>query len=196
MVFIGGGGAFSSPKAPKLLFFGTGAKPEHLRQGRRIRCAHGREVALALTVEWGSDTVEAAMRMHNPPHPGRIIKEAIEAIPMSVTAFAAHIGVSRVAVSRVLNEKAGVTPEMSIKISEAFGQNSPDIWFNRASCKITKKRALQIQLPRRYFGLFRRQSCYAGSYPHPYFGCKILVFMRLQAGYCCKIVKTKELFAK
>lgn len=32
--------------------------------------------------------------------------------------------------SRVLNERAGVTPEMSIKISEAFGQNSPDIWFN------------------------------------------------------------------
>ena len=70
------------------------------------------------------------MRMHNPPHPGRIIKEAIEAIRMSVTGFAAHIGVSRVALSRVVNEKAGVTPEMSIKISEAFGQNSPDIWFN------------------------------------------------------------------
>ena len=69
------------------------------------------------------------MRMHNPPHPGRIIKEAIEALPMSVTGFAAHIGVSRVALSRVLNQKAGVTPEMSIKISEAFGQDSPDIWF-------------------------------------------------------------------
>lgn len=70
------------------------------------------------------------MRMHNPPHPGRIIKEAIQAIPMSVTGFAAHIGVSRVALSRVLNEKAAITPEMSIKISEAFGQDSPDIWFN------------------------------------------------------------------
>jgi addiction module HigA family antidote len=68
--------------------------------------------------------------MHNPPHPGRIIKEAIEAIPMSITGFAAHIRVSRVALSRVLNERAGVTPEMSIKISEAFGQDSPDIWFN------------------------------------------------------------------
>jgi addiction module HigA family antidote len=73
---------------------------------------------------------EATMRMHNPPHPGRIIKEAIEAIPMSVTGFAEHIGVSRVALSRILNERAGITPEMSIKISEAFGQNSPDIWFN------------------------------------------------------------------
>jgi antitoxin HigA-1 len=70
------------------------------------------------------------MRMHNPPHPGRIIKDAIQAIPMSVTAFAAHIGVSRVALSRVLNQKAGVTPEMSIRISEAFGQDSADIWFN------------------------------------------------------------------
>jgi len=70
------------------------------------------------------------MPMHNPPHPGRIIKEAIESLPMSITAFAAHIGVSRVALSRVLNEKAAVTPEMSIKISQAFGQDSPEIWFN------------------------------------------------------------------
>ena len=70
------------------------------------------------------------MRMHNPPHPGRIVKDAIAAIPMSVTAFAAHIGVSRVALSRVFNERAGITPEMSIRISEALGQDSPDIWFN------------------------------------------------------------------
>jgi len=70
------------------------------------------------------------MRMHNPPHPGRIIKDAIAVIPMSVSGFAAHIGVSRVALSRVLNEKAGVTPEMSMRINEAFGQESPDIWFN------------------------------------------------------------------
>jgi addiction module HigA family antidote len=91
------------------------------------------------------------MRMHNPPHPGRIIKEAIEALPMTVTAFAAHIGVSRVALSRVLNEKAAVTPEMSIRISEAFGQNSPDIWFNiqndndfwRASQAMTRRKKIE-----------------------------------------------------
>ena len=69
------------------------------------------------------------MRMYNPPHPGRIIKEALESIPMSVTAFARHIGVSRVMLSRVLNQRAGITPEMSIKISEAFGQGHGDIWF-------------------------------------------------------------------
>jgi addiction module HigA family antidote len=70
------------------------------------------------------------MRMHNPPHPGRALKEALESIPMSVTAFAAHIGVSRVALSRVLNERAGFTPDMSIRVSQAFGQGTHgDIWF-------------------------------------------------------------------
>lgn len=50
-------------------------------------------------------------------------------MPMSVTDFAAHIGVSRVTLSRVLNGHAGITPDMSIKISQAFGQPSTDIWF-------------------------------------------------------------------
>jgi len=69
------------------------------------------------------------MRMYNPPHPGTIIKDGLENIPMSVTAFAKHIGVSRVTLSRVLNGRSGITPEMSLKISEAFGQGSSDIWF-------------------------------------------------------------------
>ena len=67
--------------------------------------------------------------MYNPPHPGRILKDAIENIPMSVTAFADHIGVSRVTLSRVINCRAGITPEMSIKLSQAFGQPTSDIWF-------------------------------------------------------------------
>jgi addiction module HigA family antidote len=69
------------------------------------------------------------MPMFNPPHPGGIVKEALESIPMTVTEFAEYIGVSRVALSRVLNGRAGITPEMSIKISQAFGQPSTDLWF-------------------------------------------------------------------
>lgn len=70
------------------------------------------------------------MRMFNPPHPGRIIKDALPEIPMTVSEFAAHIGVSRVTLSRVINCHAGITPEMSIKLSQAFGQGEPgDIWF-------------------------------------------------------------------
>jgi len=73
------------------------------------------------------------MRMYNPPHPGRILKEALENVPITVTDFAAHIGVARVTLSRVLNCRAGITPEMSIKLSAAFGQPSPDLWFKMQS---------------------------------------------------------------
>jgi len=69
------------------------------------------------------------MQMYSPAHPGLVIKEALESIPMSITQFAAYIGVSRVTLSRVLNGRAGVTPEMSIKISQAFGQEPTDLWF-------------------------------------------------------------------
>jgi addiction module HigA family antidote len=48
------------------------------------------------------------MRRFNPPHPGRIIKDALPEIPMTVTQFAAHIGVSRVTLSRVINERAAI----------------------------------------------------------------------------------------
>jgi antitoxin HigA-1 len=77
----------------------------------------------------GITTREMKMQMFNPPHPGHAIKEALGYIPMTVTEFAAYIGVSRVALSRVLNGRAGVTAEMSIKISEAFGQGTSAIWF-------------------------------------------------------------------
>ena len=69
------------------------------------------------------------MRMFNPPHPGRILKEALEHMPMTVTQFAAHIGVSRVTLSRVVNCRAGFTAEMSLKVSEALGQGTSGIWF-------------------------------------------------------------------
>lgn len=66
------------------------------------------------------------MQMHNPPHPGLALKEWLEG--RSITEVADHLGVSRVALSRVLNCKAAVSAEMSIKLSEALG-TSPDLWF-------------------------------------------------------------------
>ncbi len=68
------------------------------------------------------------MEMYNPPHPGRILKEALEGVPTTVTDFAAYVGVARSTLSRVLNCRAGITAEMSIRIGAAFGQ-SPDLWF-------------------------------------------------------------------
>ena len=96
------------------------------------------------------------MRMYNPPHPGEILKEALENIPMTVSEFAAHIGVSRVTLSRVLNGRAAITPEMSIRISQAFGQPSSDIWFRMqnthdfwlvSQAKRKKVRPLKIKIP-------------------------------------------------
>jgi addiction module HigA family antidote len=70
------------------------------------------------------------MRMHNPPHPGRVLKDAVATLPMTVGQFAAHIGVSRNTLSRILNERAAITADVSIRLSQAFGQGGDgDIWF-------------------------------------------------------------------
>ncbi len=67
--------------------------------------------------------------MHNPPHPGEVLKDVLENVPMTITKFAAHLGVSRVQLSRVLNGRAAVSPELSMRLSEAFGQDQPNLWF-------------------------------------------------------------------
>jgi antitoxin HigA-1 len=64
--------------------------------------------------------------MHNPAHPGEVLKEVFEGL--SITELAKHLGVSRVALSRVLNCRAAVSAEMSLRLSEALG-TSPDMWF-------------------------------------------------------------------
>lgn len=67
------------------------------------------------------------MRMHNPPHPGEIIREYLG--EMSVSAAADHLGVGRVTLSRVLNGKAAVSPEMAIRLAGAFDTSSPEVWL-------------------------------------------------------------------
>ncbi len=66
------------------------------------------------------------MRMHNPGHPGNILANYLQ--DRSVTEVAKHIGVTRPALSRVLNGKAGVSADMAIRLSEAF-DTDPDFWL-------------------------------------------------------------------
>ncbi len=66
------------------------------------------------------------MRMHNPPHPGRILANYLQG--RSITEVANHLGVTRVALSRVLNGKAGISAEMALRISEAFNTDA-DFWM-------------------------------------------------------------------
>jgi addiction module HigA family antidote len=73
------------------------------------------------------------MEMYNPPHPGAVLKDALDNVPMTVGQFAAHLGVSRNTLSRILNEHAAITPDMSIRLAEAFGQPTASIWFKMQS---------------------------------------------------------------
>ncbi len=68
------------------------------------------------------------MSMKNPPHPGRIVRqECLEPLGLSVTDGAKALGVSRNALSELVNERRGVSPEMAIRLSKAFG-STPEAW--------------------------------------------------------------------
>ena len=57
----------------------------------------------------------------NPSHPGEIVRECIEGLELNVTEGAKALGVTRAALSRVLNARASVSPEMAVRLSKAFG---------------------------------------------------------------------------
>ena len=69
------------------------------------------------------------MRMKKPPHPGRIVRqECIEPLGLTVKEAAKRLGVTRQALNNLVNGKAGISPEMSIRLSKAFG-SSPEVWL-------------------------------------------------------------------
>ncbi len=61
------------------------------------------------------------MPMKDPSHPGEIIRECLDGLALNVTEGAAALGVTRTTLSRVLNGKANVSPEMAVRLSKAFG---------------------------------------------------------------------------
>ena len=71
------------------------------------------------------------MRMHNPHHPGEILRElCIEPLDLSVTRAAEALGVSRKTLSSILNGRAGISPEMAIRLSKAF-DTTAESWLNQ-----------------------------------------------------------------
>jgi len=71
------------------------------------------------------------MLMHNPPHPGEIIKElCLDPLGLSVTNAAQALGVSRKTLSAILNGRAGISPEMAVRLSIAF-DTSAESWLNQ-----------------------------------------------------------------
>jgi addiction module HigA family antidote len=82
------------------------------------------------------------MTMHNPAHPGEILKElVIEPLGLSITEAASRLGVSRTSLSKVLKGRGTVTPEMAVRLEMTFGkpnaahwlrlQNAYDLWQTR-----------------------------------------------------------------
>ena len=91
------------------------------------------------------------MPMKNPPHPGDFIRtEIIEASGMSITAAAAALGVSRPALSSLLNEKSYLSGDMALRIKKAFGVEMDALMRMQSSFDIaqTRKREKQIRVRR------------------------------------------------
>jgi antitoxin HigA-1 len=91
------------------------------------------------------------MPMKNPPHPGDFIRtEILDPTGLSVTAAAAELGVSRPALSSLLNQKANLSGEMALRIEKAFGVKMDTLMRMQSAYDIvqTRKREKQIRVRR------------------------------------------------
>jgi addiction module HigA family antidote len=89
--------------------------------------------------------------MKNPAHPGRIVlHDCLEPLDLSVTAAAEALGVTRQALNNVVNGKSGISPEMAIRLSKAFG-STPETWLGMQlayDLAQARKRASKIKVRR------------------------------------------------
>ncbi len=89
------------------------------------------------------------MPMKNPPHPGRIVRQdCIEPLGLTITGAAKALGITRQALNNVVNGKAGISPEMAVRIAKAFG-GSPEMWLRlQANYDLAKVRQEKIDIKR------------------------------------------------
>jgi len=97
------------------------------------------------------------MNMHNPAHPGELLAGWLADLGVTVTAFAGHLGISRIMLSRVLNGRSAVSADMDLRLSEALGtspgywlalQAQRDLWAARRSAR-TRRRIKRVAAPQR-----------------------------------------------
>ncbi len=87
------------------------------------------------------------MPMKNPPHPGLSVRiNCLEPLGLTVTEAARKLGVSRAALSRLVNEQAGVSPEMAIRFEKA-GWSTADTWIRmQAAYNLAQARQSEDQI--------------------------------------------------
>jgi addiction module HigA family antidote len=93
------------------------------------------------------------MEIYNPPHPGEVIRElCLEPLEISVTAAARALGVTRKALSELLNGRSGVSPAMALRLAKAFDttaeswlnlQQQYDLWQARRTVSVSKVKRLK-----------------------------------------------------
>ncbi len=95
------------------------------------------------------------MPMKNPVHPGRIVRhDCLEPLELTITAGAKVLGVSRQTLNNVVNEKTGISAEMAIRLSKAFG-STPETWLAmQTAFDLAQARKLESRIKvKRYEGL-------------------------------------------
>lgn len=87
--------------------------------------------------------------MKNPPHPGRIIRQdCIAPLGLTITGAARVLGVTRQALNNLVNGKAGISPEMAVRLAKAFGGN-PEMWLRlQANYDLAQVRRDEIDVKR------------------------------------------------
>jgi addiction module HigA family antidote len=76
-------------------------------------------------------TTRPATKIHNPPHPGEVLRElCLEPLHLSVTEAAVALGVSRKTLSNILNGRSGISPEMAVRLSIALGTTA-ESWLRQ-----------------------------------------------------------------
>ena len=91
------------------------------------------------------------MPMYDPPHPGELVRhECLEPLGLTVTEGAKALGVTRQALNNLVNGKSGISPEMAIRLSKAFGSD-PEVWLGMQmdyDLWHAKRRARKIKVKR------------------------------------------------
>ncbi len=101
--------------------------------------------------------------MHNPPHPGEIVKKMlIDNTNLTITGAAAALGIGRVSLSKIINGHSGISPEMAVRLSIALNTSSKmwlgmqeayDLWqAEKYRSKLTKQIHPIIKTPGSSYG--------------------------------------------
>ena len=93
--------------------------------------------------------MEPTMSMKNPPHPGSVVfDECIEPLGLNITQAAAALGVTRVTLSELVNGRRGISPEMAVRLSKAFGGSAESWLIQQAQYDLAQVNADRIKVKR------------------------------------------------